>query len=100
MGDAAVIYLEDIKKTKKHKTSGKQNGSGIFSGIVYQSSFGPVWRIEDCTQIGGNFGAHVNAGHVVARILLQMELAMLPRHTGKARFTCSFQVGMAVADDQ
>ena len=45
--------------------------------------FLPVGRIEDGSHIGSHLATHRNPGHVVAGVLLNMELTTLPRHAGE-----------------
>jgi hypothetical protein len=58
-----------------------------------------VRGIEDHAQIGGDLSLHALAWHILAGILLQVELAALPGDPAKDRQPSGFQSGMIVTDD-
>jgi len=52
-------------------------------GLIEQAlGLGFIGGIEDGTNAPSGLLAHIKTGHVGMRVLLQMELATLPRHTG------------------
>ena len=51
-------------------------------------------------EIGGHLRSHRDARHVMTGVLLQMKLATLPRHSGKARFPSCLQPAVIIADNE
>ena len=56
--------------------------------------------IEDGADVSGNAGTHVDAGNVSLGVLLEMELAALPRDGGEDCGTGGSEAGMGIADDE
>jgi hypothetical protein len=59
-----------------------------------------IWGFENGAEFFGNFPAHFLTGNMGASVLLQVELAALPRNTTKDCDTSRFQPGMVITDDE
>ena len=64
----------------------------ILERVVEQTlSLMGIWCVEDAADLAGHRLALIKASDIALRVLLQMKLAPLPRHTGKHCFTSRFE---------
>lgn len=77
-------------------------GHFVFGGDGFEAalSFGQIGSMEDGAEVGGDFFPHMDFGDEGCGVLLEMELATLPRDTGKASGEGGAETGMVVTDDQ
>ncbi len=61
---------------------------------------GAIRGVEDGSQIGGYLESHRDLRYVLHGVLLQVELATLPRHAVETSFSGRGQSFMGIADDQ
>lgn len=59
-----------------------------------------VVRVENAPDVGGDFRAYGGTGDIGVDVLLEVELAALPRHTREDRGAYGGQAGMGVGDDE
>ena len=75
-------------------------GVGLHQGFEAGLGGDEIRAVEDGTDIGGHAGAHFETGDVSLGVLLEMELAALPRDGGKDGSTGGREAAMGVADDE
>jgi hypothetical protein len=75
-------------------------------GVEIHESFeaglggGEILRVEDGADVGGHAVAHVETWDISLSVLLEMELAALPRDRGENGSTGSGEATMGIADDE
>ena len=75
-------------------------------GVEIHESFeaglggGEILRVEDGADVGGHAVAHIETWDVSLGVLLEMELAALPRDRGENGSAGSGEAAMGIADDE
>ena len=75
-------------------------GVGLHQDFKAGLGGGEIRAVEDGTDIGCHAGAHVQTGDVSLGVLLEMELAALPRDGGEDGSTGGRESAMGIADDE
>jgi len=75
-------------------------GVGLHEGFEAGLGGDEIRAVVDGTDIGRHAGAHVETGDVSLGVLLEMELAALPRDGGEDGSTGGRESAMGVADDE
>ena len=77
-----------------------RGGVGLHQGFEAGLGGDEILRVEDGTDIGRHAGTHVEARDVSLGVLLEMELAALPRNGGEDGGTGGRESAMGIADDE
>jgi len=85
-----------------HPSSEFWGGFGVVGDAFLETSVGAgqIWAGKNGTDVGGDDGAHVDARNVGLSVLLEMELAALPRDRGEDGLASDGHARMGVADDE
>jgi hypothetical protein len=91
---------QTLRNVLFHSISQERSGFGVLLDRIGQVnlSTSPVWSVENGANGISHFSQHVTAGCVSAGVLLEVELAALPRNTAENRQAGGLQAQGIVID--
>ena len=93
---------QTLREIFLHPVGQPGRGGGVSGNDFLEPGLGAgqVGAVENAANGLGNFGALIQARDISLGILLEMELAALPRHGGEHGGASGAQAGMVIADQQ
>ena len=102
MGHGEAEHGEALREVFLHPSGQLGSGGSVFVDDFLETPLGGVeiGAVEDGADGVGDGGPLVEPGHVGLGVLLEVELAALPRHRWEEGLSGGTQPGVIVADDQ